>query len=197
MRFRDKLETAGVTCGLALAMFGTLCAFAVGLSRTMGRALVLLVILLLMRPIPARAQDVAQTISESVLLEGIALPAKSDDQRTLFGLLPKDVRDGVVIHGLIGTSFILHGVDIAQSMYLIGRYPHLFHEANPVLRPYQDNPAAFGAVKMALAAGVNGAIWSIHKERPKLAILMLVANNIGMAYVVHKNAQTGRTVGVR
>ena len=55
MRFRDKLKTAGVTLALASAMFGTLCAFAAGVSRTALRAW--LVVVLLMLPMPSHAED--------------------------------------------------------------------------------------------------------------------------------------------
>lgn len=188
------------------------------------RAILVLALLLLLAP-PSRAQGplppsvsfdhdnliVPALVHEGVLIlspdqENVMLarqslggahggPAAAD--QTLLGLFPKHVRDGLFLHAMLGGSFVLHGIDIAQSMYLIGRYPKLFSEANPLLRPFQDHPTAFGAVKMSFAVGVNGAIWSLHKDRPTLSLLMLVVNNGLMVYVDHRNAQTGRTVGIR
>ena len=121
----------------------------------------------------------------------------SASAQTSEGQTPESTRDELAMHTLLGASFILHGADIAGSMYLIGKYPNKFHEQNPVLRPFQNHPTAFGAAKMGLAFGVNSIIITIHKEKPKTAIGMLIANDILMAYVVGRNYRTGQTVGVR
>lgn len=43
-------------------------------------------------------------------------------------------------HALLGVSFVLHGIDIAQSMYAFGKAPDTFKEANPLLRCRTTRP---------------------------------------------------------
>lgn len=56
MTLRDKLETVGLTLAIMSAMFGTICAFAAGLSRSGLRALVVASLLGAL-PVTAHAED--------------------------------------------------------------------------------------------------------------------------------------------
>jgi len=68
--------------------------------------------------------------------------------------------NGLLIHSLIAGGVMLQGSDAIQTAYMIGRGGA--HEANPVLQPFAEHPAAFGAMKLGLVAATTWALTRIH-----------------------------------
>ena len=67
---------------------------------------------------------------------------------------------GALVHALIVGGVMLQGSDAIQTAYMIGRGGA--HEANPVLQPFANQPAAFGAMKLGLVAVTTWALTRIH-----------------------------------
>ena len=114
------------------------------------------------------------------LVMGLSTPASAQEAH------PK------LAHALLATSFVLHGMDNSVSMYRFGQDPQRFREANPLLRPLQNQPEAFGAVKMGMATGINWFLLEQHKKHPKLVVASLIINNSLMLVVVGRNARVTR-----
>jgi hypothetical protein len=74
-------------------------------------------------------------------------------------------------------------------MYRFGQNPQRFHEANPILRPLQDNPVLFSAAKMGLSTGVNWALLHHRQKHPQMVKWILIAQNSMMIYVAIHNSQ--------
>ena len=93
------------------------------------------------------------------------------------------------LHAMIVTNVTLNGIDTAQSMYLFGKDPQRFREANPLLRPLQQNPEAFAVVKMGTAAAIDLFLLHMDRKHPhskplKIASVLL---NLGTGFVVLSN----------
>ncbi len=87
-------------------------------------------------------------------------------------------------------SLGLQGVDLAQT--LTGLKAGTIREGNPVLAGLSGHAVAFSVVKMGLASSVALATWKLRADHPKLAYVLGVAINTGMAAVVSHNAKVVR-----
>jgi hypothetical protein len=65
-------------------------------------------------------------------------------------------------------------------------------EANPAVRGFADNSAAMIAMKAAGSAGLIFASEKIWKKNKTAAVVLMVATNSAMAWVVAHNYQIGR-----
>ncbi len=91
---------------------------------------------------------------------------------------------------LLGTEAVLHSVDMATTVYAL-RFDGSAREANPLLQPFSQRPAAL----VAISSGVNAlqlyTISKLHKRRPKLAVawaLILIGTE---TFVVTHNIRVG------
>lgn len=99
-----------------------------------------------------------------------------------------------LFHALIAGGIALQGADAMQTAYVIGA--GLGHEVNPVLQPFSDHPAAFGAVKLGIAALSSWAIVKSHQS-PKyrwVAVAMLIEEYAVETYCVVHNESVLRRV---
>ena len=95
-------------------------------------------------------------------------------------------------HSAIAAMMALQGADVATTMYCRGA--RQCEEANPLLRPVQDRPAVFGAVKLAVASAVGFAIIRLHYTKPKTALAMAAAFIVISAVVVTHNVRAMREI---
>jgi hypothetical protein len=65
-------------------------------------------------------------------------------------------------------------------------------EANPAIRGFADNSAAMIAMKAAGSAGLIFASEKIWKKNKTAAVVLMIATNSAMAWVVAHNYQVGR-----
>lgn len=72
------------------------------------------------------------------------------------------------LHISIGCSMIATGIDYGVTMFALGGGK--LREANSLLAPFSDNPAAFGAIKMGTAVGVNYLLLRMHEQHPKKSL---------------------------
>lgn len=94
-----------------------------------------------------------------------------------------------LLHGALAASMVLHGMDVGTSLYRFGQDPVRFQEANPLLRPFQTQPATFGGLKMGLAAGINWWLVTQHRAHPKAVLGALLVQNALLLGVVAHNAR--------
>ena len=94
-----------------------------------------------------------------------------------------------LLHALIGAAMVAHGADLATTMYCRGA--RTCAEANPALRWLQDDPVAFAAVKMGLAAGTSYALLRLHRSHPRIVTVMAVAQVGAFSYVAWRNRRQG------
>lgn len=78
--------------------------------------------------------------------------------------------DGWPLHLALGTYMTLNGVDLAETMYLVGS--RRGQEANPVMAPFANRPVLMGAVKMGVDSAAVYYILRIHKTHPRIAWLL-------------------------
>lgn len=72
------------------------------------------------------------------------------------------------LHVSIGCSMVATGIDYGVTMFALGGGK--LTEANTLLAPFSDNPAAFGAIKMGTAVGVNYLLLRMHESKPKTSL---------------------------
>jgi hypothetical protein len=96
--------------------------------------------------------------------------------------------DTILNSGII----VLHSIDTAETMYMLGKYPELFREANPILRELQDRPTLFAITKAGMALGSNIAINRMTRNRPKTRWAIKVAQVGLMSWVVIHNSRIKR-----
>ena len=101
------------------------------------------------------------------------------------------------VNGSVAAHLVLQGSDVATTMFLVGRYPQQFREANPVLRPLVESPTAFGAVKMGLAVGSSWLFLKYRKAHPKAVFFSSLATNALYVYVVAHNTRLVQRFRVR
>ena len=65
-------------------------------------------------------------------------------------------------------------------------------ESNPLMKSFVNNDATFIAVKASVTAGTIFATEKLRKTRPKTAVALAAALNIGMAAVVFNNYRVSR-----
>lgn len=98
------------------------------------------------------------------------------------------------VHTMIATNITLNGIDTAQSMYLFGKDPDRFHEANILLRPFQAKPEAFALVKVGTAVAVDWLLLRMDRKHPhsKTVKVASVILNLGTGFVVLSNSKFTR-----
>ena len=67
----------------------------------------------------------------------------------------------------------LAGADIGQSMSMFAKYPTTFYEANPILRPLEKHPTAFGFAKATFNATTLVLIHKWTEPRSKKRYILL------------------------
>lgn len=87
----------------------------------------------------------------------------------------------------------LSGADIGLSMAAVSGGGYV--EVNPLLRPLQERPAVFGAVKAGVTAVAVTGVWKAtkHKPRARLAALLgMIAVQAVVVGVSYSRYQGGR-----
>ena len=79
----------------------------------------------------------------------------------------------------------LCGADIGLSMAAVTSGGWV--EVNPLLRPLQERPATYGAVKAGITAGAVAGIWRATRSRPRARTLALLGMVAVQAVVVGVN----------
>jgi hypothetical protein len=77
--------------------------------------------------------------------------------------------DGWPLHLALGSYMTLNGVDLAETMYVIGAQRG--HEVNPVFAPFSNRPVLFGAMKMGLDSAAVYVLLREHKAHPRLVMI--------------------------
>lgn len=95
--------------------------------------------------------------------------------------------DGALLHGSLVGYIGLNGADLATTEYCLGR--GRCREVNPIFAPLSDNPAAFGALKMASAALTSWGLIHIHKTHPRLAFWLSITGSVWYTAVVIHNTR--------
>lgn len=94
-----------------------------------------------------------------------------------------------LFHVLIAGAMALQGADAMQTAYIKGA--GLGHELNPILQPFEDHPALFGAVKLGSAAVIDWLLIKLHAD-PKnrwVAVALLVEQYAVQTWCVVHNQQ--------
>ena len=89
------------------------------------------------------------------------------------------------LHTAIATSMTADAMDLSITMYALGRGG--FYEANPIFRPLTNHPLPFAIAKMGTAAAVNMYLLHLHKDHPRLAVLMAVGNTALKTWIALRN----------
>lgn len=107
-----------------------------------------------------------------------------------------------LLHGSIASTMVLNGIDLAQTMYLIGcrhgaEYDPsdpCFHlrEANPAYAPFVTSPEIAGAVKMGAAVIQSLVLLKLHERHRRLALAISLSSNVFLGYIVAHNARIAR-----
>jgi hypothetical protein len=93
------------------------------------------------------------------------------------------------IHLLVGAGLVLHAADLSVTSWMLGKEDGRFYEANPLMRPFADDPIKLAVAKMTIAVAVNYGILRLYQRNPKTAIVVGILQTIGIGYVAHRNAQ--------
>jgi hypothetical protein len=107
---------------------------------------------------------------------------------------PEPEQHPTLFHALIAGGIALQGADAMQTAYVIGTGRG--HEVNPVLQPFSAHPAAFGAVKLGIAAASSWAIVKAHQS-PKyrwIAVALLAEEYAVETYCIVHNQRVLRQV---
>lgn len=95
-------------------------------------------------------------------------------------------------HLAIGASITAAGMDLATSMHCLGA--RTCREVNPLLRPLEGQPLAFGAVKGASSALVAWLLLRYHREHPRLVRVVALALTASSTYIAVRNTRLVRRV---
>src|SRR5580765_7274290 len=79
----------------------------------------------------------------------------------------------LLFHTLIAGGVALQGSDAMQTAYVLGNGGG--RELNPVLQPFSDHPAAFGAMKLGLTAVSTWGLVKLHAQPGKRARWLTIA----------------------
>lgn len=83
---------------------------------------------------------------------------------------PARAEDGWLLHAALGAYMTLNGVDLSETMFLLGA--NQGREANRIFSPLSTNPVLFGAAKIGLDSAAVYGILRIHKDHPRLAWML-------------------------
>ena len=92
---------------------------------------------------------------------------------------------GVMDTALLITLAALCGADIGLSMAAVTSGGYV--EVNPLLRPLQERPALYGAVKAGITAGAVVGVWKVTTHKPRARIVALLGIVAMQAIVVGVN----------
>jgi Domain of unknown function (DUF5658) len=121
----------------------------------------------------------AAAIAAPKLAEQVSLPPAAMEPKRPSALVPLYV-------SLVG----LQALDIHSTRR--GMSSGTTRESNPVMKSFVNNDATFIAVKASVTAGTIFATEKLRKTRPKTAVVLAAALNIGMAAVVVNNYRVSR-----
>ena len=79
----------------------------------------------------------------------------------------------MLLHALIAGGVALQGADAVQTAYVLGSGGA--HEMNPVLQPFSQQPAAFGAMKLGLTALSTWGLVKLHAQPGRKARWITIA----------------------
>lgn len=113
------------------------------------------------------------------LVAASAAPAAADDA-------PRG--DGA-LHVALGAYMTLNGVDLAETMYLLGSQQG--HEANRLFSPFSSRPVLFGAMKMGIDSAAVYGILRIRHAHPRLA---WVLTGLGIAAETAASVHNARLI---
>lgn len=85
------------------------------------------------------------------------------------------------------TAGVAATADLSATSWALGRGG--FIEANPILRPFADDPVKIAVVKSAVDGASIWVLLKYHKQRPKLVTALALAKAGVSAYVAHRNAR--------
>ena len=107
-------------------------------------------------------------------------------------VLQLSIVDERILHSVIASSMIAHGADLSTTSWALGKSGSQFKEANPLLRPFADDPVKLAIAKMGSATAANYILLKLHKNHPKLVLTIGIAQTIAIGFVAHRNAQLVR-----
>jgi Domain of unknown function (DUF5658) len=84
-----------------------------------------------------------------------------------------------------------HALDLVTTNVALRQNPNAV-EMNPVLRPFVDQPWAFGSVSAGLWIGANYTLWKVAKSHPKRATFIAVALSAAEMAIASHNVSVMR-----
>jgi len=84
-----------------------------------------------------------------------------------------------------------HTLDLVTTNLALHQNPNAV-EMNPVLRPFVDQPWAFGTVSAGLWVGANYTLWKVAKSHPKRATFIALALSAAELTIASHNASVMR-----
>jgi hypothetical protein len=100
--------------------------------------------------------------------------------------MPAADRSDIKFNVVMGAFITAAGTDIAVSMYQIGRGAA---RERGFGAPWQDSPVAFAATKSAMTAVFVFGLQRLHKDRPKTALILGIAQTAVESLLVVRSAR--------
>lgn len=124
--------------------------------------------------------EVRHGLGAALVLAGVLVssPVAADDEWPL--------------HAALGGFMTLNGIDLAQTMYCIGR--ELCQERNPAAAPLVQRPALVGALKIGLDSAVVYALLRLHPTHRRWAWAL---TGLGIAVETWATVQNARQLRAR
>jgi hypothetical protein len=148
---------------------------------------------------PAAAQDagtvpVAQAAQPALVVQPLGIvigefPPAAIQPFVLPRAVPANRRPSALVP-LYGTLAVLQGLDVHSTMRGVGSANG--REANPVMKPFVNNGAAFLAVKTSATVGVIWMSEKVWRRHRKAAVVSVFIVNAVMAGVVANNYRVNR-----
>jgi hypothetical protein len=92
------------------------------------------------------------------------------------------------LHVSLASGFVaLQALDIATTLH--GVHSGTAVEANPLVGPLADHPAALIGVKGGLTAATLLSMRALGRQHPRAAVLTMIGLNVGSAFVVRSNVR--------
>jgi hypothetical protein len=92
------------------------------------------------------------------------------------------------LHVSLASSFVaLQALDVATT--LRGVHSGTAVEANPLVGPLANHPAALVGVKGGLTVATLLSMRALARQHPKAAVLTMIGLNVGSAFVVRSNVR--------
>ena len=99
---------------------------------------------------------------------------------------------GQVLVPLYASFIALQALDVHSTLRAVNRGAV---EANPIMAPFADRPAAMVAFKAGMAAGIVYMTERVRRHSPLAAIVMMAAFNSAYVTVVANNYRVGNQIG--